>query len=207
MSDDSQPFFPSAFPMLFFFQCFLQRLAFRVSIAASSWLCKDPTRQILLSPLLSSQLPNSRSQQWALVDQLANLITLGWLPWSPSRKKEAKIYPPWNKYILDMDLPFANTTIHILIDHHSTHHNISSDQALISQQKNYSNWFMTMKFSGLATHSIIQKQLAWQNGGITNWRLSIVTHWEITPWKFMALSYSLQYMLWVNNPYRVLFLP
>ena len=52
------------------------------------------------------------------------LITLR----SPSRKKEAKICPPWNKYILDMDLPFANTTIHILIDHHSTHHNISSDQ-------------------------------------------------------------------------------
>lgn len=209
MSDDSQPFFPSAFPMLFFF--FFPVLSPKTCLQSVNGSIKlvvqRPTKKILLSPLLSSQLPNSRSQQWALVDQLANLITLGWLPWSPSRKKEAKIYPPWNKYILDMDLPFADTTIHILIDHHSTHHNISSDQALISQQKKYSNWFMTMKFSGLATHSIIQKQLAWQNGGITNWRLSIVTHWEITPWKFMALSYSLQYMLWVNNPYRVLFLP
>lgn len=191
----------------FFFQCFLQRLVFRVSMAASSWLCKGPPRQILLSPLLSSQLPNSRSQQWALVDQLANLITLGWLPWDllPERRRQRFVLPGINTswiWICLLQTP-PSTYLLIIIVPITT---FLLTKALISQQK-YSNWLMTMKFSGLATHSIIQKQLAWQNGGITNWRLSNITHWETTPWNFMALSYSLQYMLWVNNPYTVLFLP
>lgn len=80
-------------------------------------------------------------------------------------------------------------------------------KALISQQKKYSNWFMTMSLSGLATFSIIQKQLACGNVRITTRRLSYVSNWEVTLRKLMALPYRTQYMLWINNPYRVLFLP
>ena len=137
MSDDSQPFFPSAFPMLFFFfQCFLQRLVFRVSMAASSWLCKGPPRQILLSPLLSSQLPNSRSQQWALVDQLANLITLGWLPWDllPERRRQRFVLPGINTswiWICLLQTP-PSTYLLIIIVPITT---FLLTKALISQQK------------------------------------------------------------------------
>lgn len=80
------------------------------------------------------------------------------------------------EYILDVDLPFASTTIHILrqclMFHRSKPYNISSDQAIISQQKKCSNCVMTMKFSGLATYSVIQKHLKWQSGAIPYWRES-----------------------------------
>ena len=50
--------FSPVLSLCFFFQCFLQRFVFRVSMAASSWLCKGPPRQILLPAWLSSQLCN-----------------------------------------------------------------------------------------------------------------------------------------------------
>ena len=87
--------FPPVLSLCFFlFQCFLQRLVFRVSMAAPTWLCKGPPRQILLPPLLSSQLPNSRSQQWALVDQLANRVD--YLDLLPERRRQRFVLPEIN---------------------------------------------------------------------------------------------------------------
>ena len=133
-------------------------------MAAPTWLCKGPPRQILLPPLLSSQLPNSRSQQWALVDQLANRVD--YLDLLPERRRQRFVLPVINKFWIWICLLQTPPSTHLLIIIAPITTFLLA-KALISQQKKYSNWLMTTKFSGLATHSIIQKQLAWQNGGIT----------------------------------------
>lgn len=120
MSEDSQPSFPRQL------QGFLQGLIFSVSMATIKQAGNRSIRANLATTFLSVQAPNSRTNrkpQWNSWPPHE-----GGEPRSPSSKKGAKICPHWNKHILYTDLPFASTTIHILMYQHRTLHKASSDQ-------------------------------------------------------------------------------
>ena len=151
-----------------------------------------------LPPLLRTQPSKSRSQQWALRDELAiweGLIYIGSLP---SWRGQRLVFTGTNTFWIWICLLQAPPSTYL-------------DNALfsivvpltfllareISQWRN-SNW-LWIRNSMVLPHTPLF--------GSTYWSLNYGAHWEITPWNFMALRYRIQYTPWINNPRKTLFLP